>query len=347
MKATLLRTLLGATVLLGASQQVLAQDVRTEPNTDRTGTAAGMWLLLPVTAQTASLAGTGTATMAKMSGLDAATQNPAGLMLNTGTNAMFSRLQFVEDIGISHFGVAQRFGNNNVSLSVSALGSGTEFVRTVDTPDITDETWTANYIAAGLGFARQFTDRIAAGVTVKAISETMAADLNGRSVAFDAGMSYIVPGQGLRFGVAVRNIGTAMSYDGDGLLFSRASAGGQPIVGAVNAESYELPASLDFGVTYQRPFSPDLSMTLATNFRSVQYANDQYGASLGLNFRNLFYAQGGYQYEPNRETSFFTGANVGAGLNVPFGRSNVKLDYTYTFTRVFDRMQFITASVTF
>lgn len=347
MKATLLRALLGATILLGAAQQGLAQDVRTEPNTDRTGTAAGMWLLLPVTAQTASLAGSGTASMAKMSGLDAATQNPAGLMLNTGTTALFSRLDFVEDIGINHFGVAQRFGANNVSLSVSAFGSGDEFVRTEDTPDPTDETWTTTYISAGLGYARQFTDRIAAGVTVKAISETMATDLNGRAIAFDAGMSYAVPAQGLRFGVAVRNIGTAMSYGGDGLLFQDTDSDGDLIVGVTQAESYELPATLDFGVSYQRPFSADLSMTLATNFRSVQYANDQYAASLGLNFRNLFYAQAGYQYEPNRETSFFTGTNVGAGVNVPFGGSTLKLDYTYTFTRVFDRMQFITASVTF
>lgn len=347
MKATLLRAFLGATILLGLSQQALAQDVRTEPNTDRTGTAAGMWLLLPVTAQTASLSGTGTATMAKMSGLDAATQNPAGLMLNTGTNAMFSRMQFVEDIGISHFGVAQRFGQNNVSLSVSALTTGREFTRTESSPDPTSETWTATFVSAGLGYARQFTDRISAGVTVKAISETMATDLEGRAVAFDAGMNYVVPGQGLRFGVAVRNVGTAMSYGGDGLLFNKTTGTGQPIVGATKAESYELPASLDFGVTYQRPFSADLSMTLATNFRSVQYANDQYGASLGLNFRNLFYVQGGYQHEPKRETSYFTGANVGAGLNIPFGRSNVKLDYTYTFTRVFNRMQFITVSATF
>ena len=347
MNATLLRRALGATLLLGLAQQGLAQDVRTEPNVSRLGTAAAMWLLVPTTAQTAGMAQTGTAGSVTMSGLDAAQQNPANLMLNTGTNAMFSRLNYVADIGVNTFGVAQRFGNNNVSLSVSAWDFGEESLRTESQPDVSEASWSASNIAAGLGYARQFTDRISAGVVVKALQESLGDNLQGRALIADAGMNYNVPQAGLRFGVAVRNVGSSMSYNGDGLAFTGIGPDGQPITGKVEAEKYELPATLDFGVTYQRPFSADLSMTVATNFRSVQYANDQYGASLGLNYRNMFYVNGGYRYEANAEDSFFKGTNVGAGLNVPFGRSSVKLDYTYSFTRVFNSVQYITAAVTF
>ncbi|MBE2185839.1 MAG: PorV/PorQ family protein [Rhodothermales bacterium] len=334
-------------LLLGSAQQGVAQDVRTGSNVNRLGTAAGMWLLVPTTAQTASFAMSGTAGTNSMSGLDAASQNPANLMLNMGTNAMFSRLNYVADIGVNTFGVAQRFGRSNVSLSVSSWDLGDEVLRTESEPDGGEVTWSASNMVAGLGFARQFTDRISAGVTAKVATEALGDDLHGSSVLADAGINYVIPGQGLRFGVAVRNIGTAMRYGGDGLAFDGIGPDGKAITGTVDAEQYELPASLDFGVSYQRPFSPDVSMTLSTNFRSVQYANDQVAGAVAINFRNLFYVNGGYRYEPNTEDAFITGANVGAGLNVPFGRSNVKLDYTYSFTRVLNRMQFITASVTF
>lgn len=348
MKRNLKHAMLGLS-LLGLAPAALGQVARVDPNTPRDGTAAGTWLLLPVTAQTAAAAGSGTASMTTMSALDAAAQNPSGLTLNTGTSALFSRMQFVSDVGTSYFGVAQRFGNNNVSLSVTAFGSGDEFVRTEDNPDVYDgsATWSANYIAAGLGYARQFTDRISAGITVKYISETMAENLNAQTAAFDAGMTYAVPQQGLRFGVAVRNVGGALKYDGDGLSGLTTNTSGNQTVTLTEAASSELPASLDFGVTYTRPFSPDMNMAVAASFRSVQYAKDQVGGSLTLGFRDMLYVRGGYQWEDDRDNSYFTGANMGAGVKLGLGGARVGLDYTYTFTRYFNRMQFITASVTF
>ena len=67
----------------------------------RRGTAGASQLLVPTTARSASLGASTTSGLAGMNGLEAILANPAGLTANTGTSAIFSRMNYVADIGVS------------------------------------------------------------------------------------------------------------------------------------------------------------------------------------------------------------------------------------------------------
>lgn len=341
------KTILAALVLAGLAAPVRAQQV--SPDRDRSGTASSAYLLLPLTARTASL-GTATASgMATMSGLEAAFDNPAGLLLNTGTNVLFSRMTYVADIGINHFGVAQRLGNNTVSLSVSAWDFGDIPLQTEENPDVseTTPTWTATYVTAGLGYARQFTDRIGAGITAKVVSETMASDLNATSVAFDAGMTYVVGESGLRFGVSLKNYGPSMAYRGDGLVTNATPTGTDfPTTVVYESEDFELPSQINFGAAYTRGVGGAGVVTFLGNYRSNAYESDHFSGGLELALRNILFLRGGYLYEENGDSNFFSGWNVGAGLNLEMSGYRLMVDYAYRATDVLDAVHLITASVT-
>lgn len=326
-----------------------AQVVNTSPDRDRSGTASSAYLLLPLTARTAGLGTAVASGPATMSGLEAAFDNPAGLMLNTGTNALFSRVEYVADIGVNYFGVARRIGSNNVAFTVSAWDFGDIPVQTEENPDVdaTTPTWTATYVTAGLGYARRFTDRIAAGITAKVVSETMASDLNAATLAFDAGMTYDVGESGLRFGVSLKNFGPSMRYGGDGLIDTATPLGtSRPSTVTYQAEDFELPSQLNFGIAYTRAMGGAGAVTFLGNYRSNAYETDHFSGGVELGLRDVLYLRGGYLYEQNLDTNFFSGWNVGAGLNLEVSNYALTFDYAYRATDVFDGVHLITTTIT-
>ena len=318
---------------------------------DRKGTAGAEYLLVPLTAKTTSLGVGMTAGMQNISGIEMLMSNPAGLAVNAGTNVLFSRMNYVADIGVNYLGVAQNFGQNNVALSIQSWDFG-EIESATEEQPLGAATYTATYTVAGLSFARQFTDRIAAGTTVKLLNERID-DSNASGLALDAGMTYTVGESGLRFGVSLKNFGPQMSYGGNGLvrLEQLSDQDGNSTANAVRLDgaNYELPSLLNFGVSYQRSLGTSASVTAIGNFRSNSFSEDQYSAGLELGFRNIVYARGGYQFEQDmQDGSFFNGANFGAGLNLDVNGSMLGVDYAYRPVSYFGNgVQMVTATVTF
>ena len=307
---------------------------------DQGGTAGAAYLLVPTTAQTASLGASVTPGLASLNGIEAMYANPAGLMHNQGTGVLFSRMNYVADIGVNTLGFAHRIGSNNIGLNVAMWDMGEIPLQTEDRPEISDLTWTAPFFQVGLTYARQFTDRIAAGVTTKLLSETID-DMSATGVAFDAGMTYIVGESGLRFGVSLKNFGTKMTYSGDGL--TRQTSEG-PL--AIQASGFELPSELNFGISYRYDVGADASFALLGNFRSNAYEEDQYATGVEVGVRDLVFLRGGYQVQADLDDSFYQGWNLGAGLNIDLSGFGLKVDYAYRATRYFDGVQMITAGVT-
>lgn len=339
--------MIAAAMLVVGANDALAQ--RTAPDTDRAGTAGASYLLIPVTARTASLGSTLTGGMANLNGIEALYQNPAGLTSNQGTAALFSRMNYVADIGINHFGVAQRLGNNQVGLTVTAWDFGDIPLQTEEDPEInSDNTWDALFATVGLSYARQFTDRIAAGVTAKYVSERID-NLNAGTIAFDAGMTYTVGETGLRFGVSLKNVGGSLTYGGDGLIRSGSFRGndqGQERITKLDPADTELPSLLNVGVTYTRPLGANASVALLGNFRSNSYVDDQFSGGIEFGVANIFFARGGYQWSQDLDDNFYSGWNLGAGLNLEVSGRMLNVDYAYRATDFFDGVNIITASVT-
>lgn len=321
-----------------------AQDVAGE---EASGTAAAQYLLLPMTARTAAL-GTGlTGGIHNLSGVEALQANPAALMVNGGTNVLFSRTEYVADIGINYFGFAQRVGNSNIAFTVTAWDFGDIPLTTEENPDPSSLTWTASTIVVSGTYARQFTDRIAAGITVKAISEGID-DVNGSAVAFDAGMTYVVGESGLRFGVALKNFGPQMTWGGNGLnqivIIDDNDQTGFPTV--LDADDQELPSLLTVGATYSRTFSGDVSISALGNFRSNAYEQDEFSGGLELGYADMIYVRGGVQLLADMDLTFYNGWNVGGGLNLDLDGTAIAADYAYRSTDFFDGVHMFTVGLT-
>ncbi len=314
----------------------------------RRGTAGASQLLVPVTARSASLGASMTSGIAGMNGLEAIFSNPAGLAMNTGTAAIFSRMDYVADIGVNFFGIAQNFGNNNIAFTVASWDFGDIPLQTELSPEISSVTYNATFITAGLTYARVFTDRISAGVTVKVVNESID-DISASAVAVDMGMTYIVGESGLRLGVALKNIGTQMTYSGVGLT-TQVQLPSQPGNATNNAlvfesEGVELPSLLNFGVSYTRQMSEGAVVTILGNFRSNSFDQDEYSGGVELGLFDMLYLRGGMDIVGDSDLSFFTGVNFGAGVDLNLSGTRLQIDFASRTTDFFDNVSVITASV--
>ncbi len=337
-------------ILAACLVSLLTTEARAQFGQDIERTTAGSTqLLVPLTARSVSMASGITAGIANSSGLEGVFANPANLTVNTGTNVMFSRMEYVADIGVNYFGVAQRFGANQIALTINTWDFGDIPLQTEVAPEITEVTYTANFSTVGASFARDFTDRIAAGFTVKLVTETID-DVSSNGLAFDAGMTYVVGESGLRFGVSLSNFGPSRKYSGTGLVrfvnLPEQSPAAQASAVALEGAEYELPSVLNFGVSYTRELGASANVTLLGNFRSNSFSQDQFSGGLELGLLNVLYLRGGYEFEEDMDKTFFNGTNFGAGLNLEVSGTRLTIDYAYRATDPFDNVNLITASLT-
>jgi len=340
--------LLTASVLIASLFGLCITDAHAQGD-DRSGTAAMEELLVPITPRTVALGSALTSGMSTMSGVEALQSNPAALMVNNSTNAMFSRTEYLADIGINYFGVAQRFGNNNIALTITSWDYGDIPRQTAASPEVDPSlTWDASVLVLGATLARQFTDRISAGVTFKGLSRRID-NVNSNGIAFDAGMTYVVGESGLRFGVSLKNFGPQMEFNGDGLdspIPQNGPDGSGSIAGNIDDLGAELPSLLNFGAAYTRQFAGDLTATVLGNFRSNSYDLDNYAAGLELGYQNLFFVRGGIDINGDPDVTAWEVWNIGAGFNLDMVGNGLAVDYTYRPSDVFSGVNMFAVSFT-
>jgi len=289
--------------------------------------------------------------MSGMHGLEALYSNPAGLALTGGTSVMFSRVEYVADIGVNYLALAQPVGSaSTLALTMTSWDFGDIPVQTEANPEKSDVTFAVSYVTAGASYARQLTDRISAGATLKLVSEKID-DMSASTLAFDAGMTYVVGESGLRLGVALKNVGNELQFAGNGLVRRVAVPGQEPTAKAnsleIQSEGVQLPTLLNFGLSYARNLGAASTVTLLSNFRSNSFDQDQYAFALEYGFQELLYLRAGYQATDDMNKTFFQGASYGAGVNLDFGgTSRLTVDYSIVPTDYFDNVQYITATVT-
>lgn len=313
-------------------------------NTSKLGTAGGLEVLLPVGARGQALGGSNLATT---TGIEAIHWNPAGLSkLNGSGEALFSHTNYIADIGLSYGAVAiNAEGFGAVALSVKTIDFGNIAETTEDFPDGTGATFSPVFSVVGLTYSKLLTDRISVGATVKVISETI-----GRTSAtgfgFDAGVQYSFAGDsplsGVKFAVALKNLGPTMQFDGADLertVEVPNSAPNAPTKNLrFNSQAFELPATLDMGVSYDYHLSDINRFTINTIFQNSNFGSDEYRAGVEYAFSEQIFLRGGYTYIPeirkNVATSIF-GLSAGAGFNLDLGGMQVRFDYSYRDTEFF------------
>lgn len=337
MKFKNLQKLLGLFLIL-----VLVNSVVFAGPRSKYGLSAAPELLIPVGSIGTSLSGSD---LANVSGVEALYWNPSGLANLSGKSgeALFSHQKYIADINVNYFAGAYSLGSlGTVGLSVKALGFGDIEITTVDNPDGTGQTYSPTYITAGLSYARAMTDRIMFGATFKVITEQITNE-SATGLAVDLGLQYLVGNTGLKFGVALKNLGPSMRFDGTDLeqyyqpVGTPSGSQNQPR--RVTLNDFELPTSLSMAISYDLLAGKNNTFTFNGTFQNNSYSPDDYAVGLEYNFKKIVYLRAAYNLDQEfwvkpigiKSTDRLFGPSAGIGLRYAFGSFNVSFDYAYRY----------------
>ncbi|RYM35060.1 PorV/PorQ family protein [Brumimicrobium glaciale] len=331
----MLKTIIKGTMIVGA----LAMSFPTlAGNEDRIGSAGASEMLVNPWARSTAF---GTAGIASTDGLEAQFVNIAGLAFTDKTQIKFNYTNWLGDAGISlnSAGIAQRVGAQTVvALSIQAFGYGDIDITTVDLPEGGIGSFSPRKNIINIGFAREFSNSIYAGLNIKVMNENIA-NMKASGVAFDAGIRYVTGEQDqVKFGITLKNVGTPMKFEGDGLskeIFYQSAGGVATMV--QRSASFEMPSLLAMGFSYDFIFDETSKLTAAAAFHANSFTNDQFNVGLdyGMAFKKAaFNVRAGFVGEKaifNREesTSSLTGLTAGISVDALLGDKGIPLGFEY------------------
>ncbi len=317
-------------------------------NKDRSGQAGASQLLIN---PWAASSGWGNAGMSKVHGLDAMFGNVAGITSCNKLDIDFTYTDWLHgcDISVISFGVLARMGESSVlGLSFMSFSIGEIPITTYENPDpYVLGTFKPNLMNINVAFSHAFSNAISGGFNLKIISESIK-DMSGIGVALDAGIQYVTgPYDNVHFGITLKNIGPTMKYSGDGLAYKAFLTQGttQQFTVVQRADEFELPTQLSIAAAYDWLIGEQNRLTIAGNFASNSFTNDQITLGLEYGWREILLVRAGYTYENgiwakggviDNDACMNVNRGLSAGLSVqvPLTKSEenpMKLCFDYSF----------------
>jgi len=319
----------------------------TAGNKDRSGQAGASELLINPWARSSGWGSVGTSCT---QGLEAMYTNIAGTAFTKGTEIIFSYTNWLSGSGVNvmAFGFSQSLGKSGGVLSAAfmSMNFGEINITTTNSPQGGLGTFKPSYLNINLSYAKAFSNSIYGGLNIKLVNEAIA-DASAMAICIDAGVLYTTgEKQQVKFGVALKNVGSNLKFRGDGLAFR----GIIPTHGNDNdlftveqrSASYELPATLRIGASYDFNINDMNRITLAGNFTSNSFTKDQFTLGLEYALKYYFALRAGYTYQGGMFNSnladrgtVFTGLNAGFSVSVPFNKekgSGIAIDYSFRAT---------------
>ncbi|HRH70985.1 MAG: PorV/PorQ family protein [Flavobacteriales bacterium] len=314
-------------------------------NPDRAGSAGATQLLINPWTRSA---GWGLANSASLRGVEAMYGNVAGLSMVNKTEILFSNTRWLSGSGttINSIGFGQKLGASGVlGISATTMGFGELEVRTENDPAGGLGTFSPTMANIGISYAKSFSNSIHGGLLVRMVSESIA-NVRAQGVCFDAGIHYVTgPKENVHFGIALKNVGPAMSFSGDGLSVQGllADGGSDQLTLEQRSARFEIPSLLNIGATYDWHLNETSRLSFAGTFISNSFTKDQGVFGVEYAFRKMFHLRGGYMYEAGitddaERTTVYTGPSAGLSIDLPFGeekKSAVAIDYSYRSTNPF------------
>ena len=362
----LIKSVLTAIVILGLSLNSALS------NPERAGQAGGDQLLINPWAASSGQAG---ANMANVSGYESMNLNPAGLVGQAGTEVGYSRTTWLSgsDIFINSMGFSQSLGMDDahaIGVSLVSLDMGDFVRRTSAHPEGELGNFEPQFLNVAVGYSRLFSHAIRGGATIRVVSE-QTPEVSARGVAIDAGIQYVAGEyDNMRFGIALRNVGPAMQYRGEGLAvrgsFSEADF---DMTLQKRSQQFEIPSLLSIGGHYgfhlerteeeneEGDLEESVRQELAVNasFVSNSFRHDLFNLGLEYTFKDLFRVRGGFVYEESlfSEDDRMTataGPTAGAGVKIPLGEdlgASFEVDYSFRQTHNFNHTHNFGGRITF
>jgi len=344
-----------AVVLSAAAVLTLGVDA-TAGNRDRNGQSGATELLVNPGGRST---GTFTNDVANTMGVEAMRVNIAGLAKTERLELGLSYQRYLSGAGISvtNGGLALDLKNAGVlGVNVMSMNFGDIPITEFNSPEGGIGSFTPQFFNITLGFAKEFSNSIHAGVSATFVNEQIS-NIRANGVGFDAGVMYTTGERdNFHFGITLRNVGTSMRFAGQGFSIDAEAPQSSLYVLSRNTpqDAFQLPTYLQLGLAYdfyldEGRLESDTSvprhrLTPMASFTSNSFLSDYLGAGLEYSYKNMFMVRGGYRHEldPGDVTtdasgaevssrSFYTGFAAGATVQAPLGRTGpmLALDYSY------------------
>jgi hypothetical protein len=159
-------------------------------------------------------------------------------------------------------------------------------------------------LAAGITYARSFTDKFSAGVTGSMV-HTGLADLTQQTFSLDLGTLYDVGAAGMKIGMAIQNIGSTEKF--------------------IEREA-RIPSIFRVGTSADLFKTADQKLVGAFEFSHPPDNAERFNFGAEYSFRRYVFLRGGYSFNHDSE-----GIAGGAGFHFPVSVAGMAdLDYSYT-----------------
>ncbi|MGH7645189.1 MAG: PorV/PorQ family protein [Gemmatimonadales bacterium] len=352
-----LRTQLSAVVLAAA----LAAPAAAQSTQDNTafGGASGEFLLLGAGARGTALGG---GFAALTTDVTAMYYNPAGLAQLARPAVEVGTFDYVAGTSYTWAGMAfpMAGGVRSLGVALGTFGFGDQAIYTIDNPDGNGTTYSVRETFISGTYAQNFSDRFAAGFTLKFISDALG-DTKASGIAVDLGTSFhaSVGARPIRASFTILNLGSGLEHQGEALDVGVAR---EPPLGTVDvpqeeqparlrAQNWGLPVMFRVGVAMDLVSQGNNRVTVLGEFN--QPNNTKAGGSLGAEWMGLnlggsgfsLAARGSWTLTPDNQvddinfggiaTSESDGSLTSDGLalggGVEYNRANVRLGFDYAY----------------
>ena len=338
---TLLRSVL-TVVLLAAA---FAPAARAQ---SKVGTTAAQFLGISVGPRAMAMGG---AFVALGDDASAMYWNPGALARVGHGQVMASHTSWLVETDFNWIGVTLALdADNAIGISLTQLDYGEDEVNTVTMPEGTGEYWTAQDLAFTLTYSRNLTDRFSIGGSFKYITQQIWNE-SASAIAFDVGLIFRTPFDGLRLAAVLSNFGGDMQLDGKDLtrridLDPQNTGNNETIVANLKTDEWELPLFFRAGVSYDLQRNELFTATISADAVRPNDNNEHVNIGGEFGFRNTLFFRVGWKALLLDDTE--EGLTAGFGLHYPLsGSTAAALTYTYQDFGIFKSVQTISLAIDF
>lgn len=269
--------------------------------------------------------------------------NPAGIYIDGSKTAFaLSHNEWLLAMNHDALSIAHNFeGIGTVGVGLIYIGLGDiaanrdvapiPELEPVQADKATGATYDFSNLAVNLTLSHKFTDKLTLGASIKFIREKID-DQNASSVAGDFGAIYHTGWHDLAIGASLRNLGGDLTY----------YEFGAPI-----------PLMFSIGASASLAKQENMVVTGLIDATKLQDSEQLYFGGLEWSISDKLMLRGGYKFNFSGARDNFEvdttdeGASFGAGINLPWGSNEIRIDYAFTEFNVLDNTHRFSFSMTF
>jgi len=304
-------------------------------NVDYAGTSTANFLKIGVGSR---YVGLGDAGVSLVDDASAMFWNVGALGMLQHGSATFSSMTWLVDTRVTYVAAAVPLGFGTLGFDIDYFSSGDMEITTLQEQDGTGRYFNASDLQIGLGYSRQFTDRLSVGIKVKYIQERLAGTQAG-SFAIDLGSVFVTNFlNNLRIGINLSNFGSRMQFDGRDLavIFPVPdSPSNKEVPARLQTEPWEVPLFFRFGIATHVVRSDAASLQVAYDVFDSRDFRARHNVGAEITLAKLVSLRAGYRFNYSE-----AGASFGASVDLQrFYSKGLRFDYVASDMGRFDMIQ--------